>query len=95
MLKLMKGDVHYHYDCPTCSEEAIPERCPAFRIEWTNTGGTGMADDSNAPKARLWYKDKTYMDIPIEQVNWYEHDPNWDHTEYPPVEEVNDDDDDR
>ncbi len=26
--------VHWHYDCPLCSEEAIRERCPAFRIEW-------------------------------------------------------------
>ena len=25
---------HCHYDCPLCSEEALPERCPGFRLDW-------------------------------------------------------------
>jgi hypothetical protein len=25
---------HDHHDCPLCREQAIPERCPGFRLEW-------------------------------------------------------------
>lgn len=27
-------DVHSHRGCPLCSEEALPERCPGFRLDW-------------------------------------------------------------
>jgi hypothetical protein len=29
-----RQDGHRHNGCPFCSEEAVPERCPGYRIEW-------------------------------------------------------------
>lgn len=29
-----RTDGHCHRGCTLCSEEAIPERCPGFRLDW-------------------------------------------------------------
>jgi hypothetical protein len=29
-----RAEGHDHSDCPYCREEAVPERCPGFRLEW-------------------------------------------------------------
>ena len=72
---------HYHYDCPICSEEAIRERCPAFRMEWMTTDNYVGVD-----MVRLWYKDGTYMDVDRRYAQEYECDPEWDRTEELEVE---------
>ena len=41
---------------------------------------------------RLWYKDGTYMDVPRNQVEYYDSDPEFDHSEY--LTEAAEDDDD-
>lgn len=29
-----RTDGHCHRGCTLCTEEAIPERCPGFRLDW-------------------------------------------------------------
>ena len=33
-----RTDGHCHHSCSLCSEEAVPERCPGFRLDWLERG---------------------------------------------------------
>lgn len=67
---------HYHYDCPWCSDQAIQERCPAFRPEWAVP-----LESESIVMVRLWFLDGNYMDVKREESDCYECDPAYSHSE--------------
>jgi len=69
---------HYHERCPWCHEEAIRERCPAFRPEWAITPEP-MSE--TVIMVRIWYLDHTYMDVSRDESDSYECDPAYSHSE--------------
>lgn len=71
-------DRHYHYDCPLCTEEAIKERCPAFRIEWT----LPMEEIYVMKDIRVHFLDGTYSDINSIDLEYYESDSLFMYVEY-------------
>lgn len=68
---------HWHYSCPLCADEAVRERCPAFRPEWE----LSREEVTGGSMVRLWYLDGTYMDVEEDEAWEYEADSEWSHTE--------------
>lgn len=77
---------HYHHDCPECTEEAIRERCPAFRIEWV---ALAITEDTPMPRCRIptntirvWFKDGNYTDVvDLDEAAIWKSQQDWDYTE--------------
>ncbi len=59
----MTEDGHFHWDCPLCCEEAVRERCPAFRLDWVM-----QPCGSDVPRTSWFeYEPPTTLDLKIEE----------------------------